>query len=92
MVLRPVPHPFMRRHSLIWLADRGDRGRLALGLTSYSLSCDRMEHLLAVDTDEAVSWTRYARQHGINPDSLRVRGANPRAWWVSTVPLAAVEV
>lgn len=72
---------------LVWLTDLHPAPRLALGLTSYSLDCDRMANVFAVDADNAVWWMRYRKDR---PD-LRTKelceGVLPMHWWVSEQPV-----
>jgi hypothetical protein len=76
---------------LVWLTDLEVPDRLALGLTSRRLHCDRTKHRVEVDA-EAIHWPRYARQL---PLELRrplelATGARPMHWYVSehSVPVA----
>lgn len=89
-VLRPHHHPIVGV-ALVWLSDRPDRSRASLGLTSRTLTCDRMRNLFRVDADEAVvPWLRWAADHGVRPGILS--SGDPRSWWVSEQPVAAVPV
>ena len=91
-LLRPNGHPRLRR-PVVWMADRPDRGRLALGLTSLTLSCDRMAHLFAIpEPAAAIPWAAYASRMGYPVDLLGGRGAQPSQWWVSEQPQVAVEL
>lgn len=65
---------------LVWLTDLHPAPRLALGLTSYMLSCDRMEHVFPVlPTPDVVRWVDYPLR-----DRLKeLPGTMPMHWWVS---------
>lgn len=92
--LRTHPQPQLVGESLIWLTDMEWPDRLALGLTSHTLRCDRTEWRVTVDTD-AQRWAKYARslarilRHGLE----WAPGARPMHWWVATenVPTLRVE-
>lgn len=82
----------MGNWSLIWLTDLPDPPRTALGLTSYILSCDRMEWRYTVDdTDgQVMRWTDYRRAHR-PPWAAEIEsaeGAMPAHWFVAAAPLA----
>lgn len=79
---------------LVWLTDLAVVDRAALGLWSHSLSCDRTEHRVEVETDAAMHWPRYARRFlwPLREQLEGSNGARPMHWYVSEqpVPLAAV--
>jgi len=84
--------PNVAYRGLIWLSDLEHPDPHEIGLTSYMLNCNRMEWVCEVNTDIAVPWTFWAH---VNKVPLHIRmaldgaeGANPRHWYVSTVPLA----
>ena len=88
--LRGNPHPLMAKPlPLIWLTDMDVPDALALGLTSYSIACDRTAHRFEVDTDRAVRWV-YAARTLITPARRRhldmANGARPMHWWVVIGP------
>lgn len=94
-----VPHPQIQlpgSPELIWLTDLDVPDRFGLGLTSYSLSCDRTQHRVTVVAaeHEVTPWTTYAR--GMSGAARRVveaaEGVLPMHWWVATVPLPVLEV
>ncbi len=94
-----IPHPQTQlpgSPELIWLTDLDVPHRLALGLTSYTLSCDRMRFRVTVSAaeHEAAHWPRYAR--GLSGAARRVvedcDGVLPMHWWVAQVPLAVAAV
>lgn len=89
-ILIPHRHPLVGA-PLVWLADRPGRSRASLGLTSWTLSCDRMAALYRVDDHEAaIPWLLWASDHGVKPGLLG--SGDPRCWWVSGSPLSAERV
>ena len=86
--LRPNRVPF----GLLWLTDLATPDRLALGLTSHALTCDRTAVQLRVAPGVPVRWVdwcRSVRLPRVVRDELELApGAQPLRWWVSTVPLA----
>lgn len=96
--LRGNPHPLMPGVGpLIWLTDLETPDALALGLTSFSLSCDRTAHRFAVRTRRAQHWPRVVRTL-CSPSTRRrldwAPGAMPMHWWVAVaelVPLTGEE-
>jgi len=89
--LRPWIQPVLSV-SLIWLTDLDDPTREQVGLTSYSLTCDRLEYRVTVDT-AAVRWTTFARTAPARRALELTPGALPMHWWVSEarVPIQLVE-
>lgn len=81
--------------AIVWFTDLHPPDRLALGLTSYSLSCDRIEHCITVDfSDDAPPWQWYAwARRNLSLDDRwlleGIDGTRPAHWWLSTddVPL-----
>lgn len=75
---------------LVWLTDlEPPAPRLALGLTSFALECDRMAHAFEVQrTSDVVWWMDYRRIH---PELIVMKetatGVMPRHWFVSEVSL-----
>lgn len=91
--LRPNPQPALDGLELVWLTDLDVPDRHALGLTSLSLNCDRIEHRIAVDA-VAVHWPVFARRlpvHQRRPLELSP-GALPMHWYVATIPVPVLEV
>lgn len=87
-VIRPNPS-FVP--SLVWLTDLDVPDRLALGLTSVILDCDRTQHQFRVDGSQPgiEPWTSWCRETG-RTRQFRERfegtpGARPGHWWVSTL-------
>jgi hypothetical protein len=93
--LRGNPHPFLPTAGpLIHLTDLDQPDRYGLGLTSFTLECDRTEYRCTVDTDAATHWPAYARRM---PRALRERfedcpGALPMHWYIATEPVAVLDV
>lgn len=87
--LKPNRQPVLRDRRLIWLASIPNAGRLALGLTSKTLGCDRMEVLLVVETEKAIKWTKWANQNGVAVNRLGGTGARPGLWWILMEPVLA---
>jgi hypothetical protein len=94
-----MPHKqvqFPHKPLLIWLTDMEVPDRFGLGLTSYSLGCDRTHFRVtasAID-HEVTHWPAYAR--GLAGAARRVveaaDGVLPMHWWVAEVPLPVVAV
>lgn len=90
-VLRPNRHPYLPE-PLVWLTDLWTPMRHGLGLTSYSLSCDRTEYRFDVESARSAEhWPRYARRLGLSRavrDELEgLPGVQPMHWWVATAPV-----
>ena len=85
-MLRPQRQPHLGDRRLLWLTEQAVPDRLALGLTSQSLDCDRLQHRYLVDTLDAEPWLAYAQRTGLPPDARArleaVDGAQPSTWWV----------
>jgi hypothetical protein len=85
--IRPTMHPYLSR-AVVWLTDLDTTDRRALGLTSYSLSCDRMEYRFEVDEELAVHWPKFFASL---PKEVRASavelcyadGVRPSHWFVS---------
>jgi hypothetical protein len=88
-LLTPQPHALLG-YNLVWLTSLPSATREQLGLSSHSLSCDRMEHLLRVDEGEGLIPWNVARNH-MPLDGVRAleaaKGTLPACWWVGTHPL-----
>jgi len=85
----PTFQPF-----LVWLTDLDRPDVFGLGLTSYSLRCDRAEFQAIVSTIDAVHWPKYAKQW---PRKTRAivedcPGALPMHWWVSEAPVPILSI
>ena len=93
-VLRPNPLSF--RH-LLWFTDLEQPDMFGLGLTKFSLRCDRTEFKCVVETDSAVRWTVWAHDNKVDfANRLGLdgaEGAKPLRWWVSEVevPILSIE-
>jgi hypothetical protein len=67
-MLRPNVHPLLDGARLVWLTDMDVPDRFGLGLTSDSLSCDRLNfRYVAVDVNDAVRWPDWCRGRDIGP-------------------------
>lgn len=93
-----VPGP----DGMVWLTDLTVPIRLALGLTSRTLSCDRTAHRVSVDTEgQPILWWPNARRSMLATSTIddaytltrleRAEGARPSHWWVSVVPVPVRE-
>ena len=82
-----IPEP------VVWLSSSASAQRRALGLTSHTLKCDRMEHLYRVNTADAVPWSNY--RLGLSRFAVMqleaVTGTRPMLWWLSETPLSDIE-
>lgn len=90
--LEPNHHPLLGV-ALVWLTDLSEPFRLALGLTSYSLGCDRTEYRFDIASARvAEHWPRYCRRialpRRVSEAVEDIPGVLPAHWWVSTVPVA----
>ena len=77
---------------LVWLTDLAVPSRDALGLTSWSLSCDRTEVRVPVPAHPAIEpWWTWRRAHPeLRPWAELLEaalGARPAHWLVSASPL-----
>jgi hypothetical protein len=93
--LHANPHPLMPEVGpLIHLTDLDSPDRHGLGLTSYTLRCDRTEFRVTVVTSEAIHWPVFARTipRHVREELESAPGALPMHWYVSRglVPVLAV--
>jgi len=74
---------------LVWATDMDPPDRAALGLTSATLSCDRMRHRYAVPGEQFTHWGRMRHRLPTElVDALELAtGAQPAHWWVSDTPV-----
>ena len=84
--LRGNVHPLLTEVGrIIWLTDMDVPDRLALGLTSNLIRCDRTAHRFTVQTELARHWPSAAREL-CGPAARRELdmsyGARPMHWWV----------
>lgn len=82
--------------SLLWLTDLDRPNRLALGLTSISISCDRTRYRFAIQPQPSITtWWRWRRAHPeFAPFAARIEeqpGSRPKHWWVSEIAVPALE-
>ncbi len=88
--LIPNRHPFMPQLApAVWLTVDANPRRTDVGLTSDSLSCDRMAHRFRVlDPSVCLPWVAVmdAAPEGALPydfTEMLERGCRPGTWWVS---------
>lgn len=94
-MLKGNPHPWLLDVGpLIHLTDLDQPDRLALGLTSNILTCDRTEFRVTVETDVAERWSVFARTipRRVREGLETAPGALPAHWWVARMPLPIVDV
>lgn len=90
-LLRPNRHPLMPElGAVVWLTCDAMPDRDDVGLTSASLSCDRMAYRYRAKALEAVQWASVADlvRPAVRADLERF--AEPAMWWVSITPVEAV--
>lgn len=91
--IKPSP-TFWQGTPLIWLTDMETPDRLALGLTSQILRCDRLDYRYLVGVCAAPEpWltSRYRFEAPIKAVLMleAIDGVQPTRWWVSPVRLFA---
>lgn len=76
----------------VWLTDDPTAARVAVGLTSYLLACDRMAHrFTALDSSTCIRWVQHPTARTAWGRALSLTpGAMPGTWWVSGSPVPAV--
>lgn len=93
--LTPVRQPALAASGaprLVWLTDLDAPERVALGLTSTTLACDRMEvRYRVVDASTVQSWQTFKVRLDRTEVSALELGRRHRSWYVSAAPVA-VEV
>ena len=83
-IIVPNFHPVLLV-KLAWFTDRPDLDREALGLTSHTLACDRMEYLYRTENaTSCVPFLEWAKATG-NPFVGKIVGeaSRPEHWFVS---------
>lgn len=93
-MLELVPEEIKWRSEFAWFTDDPSPERLALGLTSYHLLCDRMAVRFEVDPPASTKWWpslipdlgAHARELSLSP------GATPGRWWVAPRPARVVTI
>lgn len=78
-----------RAPAVCWLTDMPEPDATALGLTSYSIPCDRTEFRFTVARGtDVMPWLQFATTHGANPGWLAVLhvGRQPDRWFVGICP------
>ena len=72
----------------VWLTDLETPNRLALGLTSHTLKCDRTQHRFEVEVDDTIlPWVRLRRFLPMLHHLERAPGALPMHWFLSPASL-----
>lgn len=94
-VVVPQQQIVLGNPTLSWWTHVPNPPRAALGLTSHSLSCDRMDHRFrALDGSALFRWNDvrhvFPRQGVLRLEAAR--GARPAYWWVSTEPVEVEEL
>lgn len=78
---------------LVWMTDlEPPAPRLALGLTSYSLNCDRLQHAFEVEQSPTVQWWIDYRKTHPELRVLELDGTLPMHWYVSESPVPVIAV
>lgn len=92
-VLKPHRQVVLDDVPVVWLTDLDAAPRAALGLTSVTLRCDRMEFCATVDVD-AEPWFVFARRFSRpQRDALEASpGARPMHWFVSLHPVRILSI
>lgn len=94
LILRPNPQSILAGSPLTWFTRSPSATRVMLGLSSHTLSCDRMSHLFEVipeDEDKVMWWGDVKRTLAAEPmlPAIRrleaVRGTRPGLWGVTGV-------
>jgi hypothetical protein len=93
--LVPMPQPLFAGEKLVWLTDLDIPERRGLGLTSYTLDCDRTEFRVVIrQPDVVLPWMAVRNSY---PPELRLAlegaaGAMPRHWYLSAHRQRVAEV
>lgn len=92
-----VPNPRgLTPTPVVWLTDDPTPDRHDLGLTSLSLSCDRMEVRCVVENTRgaAMPWAYYCAKRGtpVGMRDILEFERDPSSWWVSEKPLKVAVV
>lgn len=81
----------------VWLTNAEGVGlpdgvrEVALGLTSHTLGCDRVEYCYRVErAPKAVPWLESPLRTAEAGSALEAAGTRPDLWWVSPVPVRGV--
>ena len=96
MTLKAAAQPVLGRVPMIWLTTQRDATWVMLGLSSHTLSCNRMAALYQVvpeDHDKVMRWGDVMMAPSFQPllpgarRLMAVRGTRPGVWAVSLQPL-----
>lgn len=74
---------------VVWATDADDPPHAALGLTSATLSCDRMAHRYSVPREAFTRWGRFRSRFPaelVEPLETAL-GAEPALWWIAEGPV-----
>lgn len=84
-----LPLPAYALLGLVWATEADDPDPYALGLTSATISCDRLAYRYAVPREAFTRWGRVrSRLDRDLVDALeRARGAEPAQWWIAEGPV-----
>lgn len=87
--IRPNQHPMVSKVPVVWLTTLELPDRQALGLTSQTLTCDRTEWRVTVQSGDVEPWHVFARRHRVRREVRDVMedGRMPMLWWVAVDPL-----
>lgn len=90
--LIPRTHPFMQHLGpLLWLTDLAEPTPESVGLTSTTLSCDRLAHRFIVQSHAAVRWTEIRRMVPRDVVESLEAFSKPAHWWIVRRPLTSSE-
>lgn len=91
-ILLPRIHPFMPHLGpLLWLTDVAVPTPEAVGLTSRSLTCDRLSYRYCVRTSAALPWSQIRARANADVVATLESYGHPEHWWVARRPLTASE-
>lgn len=92
-IVKPNPHPLLGGLPISWWTDLDPSHRYEIGLTSDTLTCDRMAHRFeAKDWTLLDYWPTYARTAKV-PRAVRDEledGRLPAHWWISLAPVEVI--
>jgi hypothetical protein len=90
-VVKPHPHPLLPE-PVAWLTDLDKPHRYELGLTNFTLECDRTAHCFETATATALWWPIYARTlpRLLRQELEAATAAAPMHWWISKLPVPVI--
>jgi len=91
--LKPHAAPHMPElGAIVWLTDNSSpTSRYDLGLTSRLLRCDRMAYRYRVSAPDAIPWAGVSHRLPVQLCADLESLADPSTWWVSFVPVPALQ-